>query len=122
MASFSIQKRILASGEPRFKATVTVKHKGDIVNRYSKTFKMKSLATAWAKHQVQELEHNVSKPNSVSIARLIDLYIDNNDLWDNTGRSKKNILRMLRDCDIAKVRTNELTTVRRQLTWPVRDN
>ncbi len=32
------------------------------------------------------------------------------DLWDNTGRTKQYVIKMLRDCYIAKVQTNRLTT------------
>ncbi len=46
MASYSIEKRTLASGESRYKATVTVKHRSKIAQRFSKTHKKKTLATA----------------------------------------------------------------------------
>ncbi|WP_052878628.1 hypothetical protein [Vibrio coralliirubri] len=49
MTSYSIEKRTLASGESRYKATVTVKHRSKIAQRFSKTHKKKTLATAWAK-------------------------------------------------------------------------
>ncbi|MEL7290450.1 MAG: site-specific integrase [Pseudomonadota bacterium] len=110
MASFSIEKRTLASGEARYKATVTVKHRGKITQRFSKTHKKKALATAWAKSEVRKLEESSIQERSVTIGHLIDMYIDNRELWDNTGRSKQTIIRFLRDCDIAKVYTDELTS------------
>lgn len=110
MASYSIEKRVLASGEARYKTTVTVKHRSKIAKRYSKTFKKKSLATAWGKNEVRELEEGDDKQQPVTIAHLLDLYMADPNLWDNTGRAKKCVLRLVRDCDIAKIYTNELTT------------
>ncbi|WP_087019042.1 tyrosine-type recombinase/integrase [Thaumasiovibrio subtropicus] len=111
MASYSIQKRTLASGELRYKATITVKKFGKIVHRFAKTFRKKQLATAWAKNQVNEIEENgVNSQRTTSIAELLDLFMSEAHLWDNTGRTKQYVIRMLRDCDIATVKSNELTT------------
>ena len=51
MASLSIETRTLANKELRFKATVTVKSKGAIIHRESKTFKKKELAKTWGKNK-----------------------------------------------------------------------
>lgn len=110
MASYSIEKRTLANGESRYKATITVKHKSKIAKRFSKTHKKKSLATAWAKNEVRTIEEGGSVERSIPIGHLLDMYIANRDLWDNTGRSKQTLLKMLRDCDIANIYTDELTT------------
>lgn len=32
------------------------------------------------------------------------------DLWDNTGRTKRYVIKMLRDCDIANIESNQLRT------------
>lgn len=32
------------------------------------------------------------------------------DLWDKTGRTKRYVLRLLRDCDIAKINSKEIRT------------
>ena len=112
MASYSIQTRTLASGEKRYKATIIAEKKhGKIVHRFAKTHKKKAIAIAWAKLQVQEIEekgHNTQR--ATGIGELLDLFIAERDLWDNTGRTKQYVIRMLRDCNIAKVQTNRLTT------------
>lgn len=109
MASYSIQKRTLASGESRYKATITVKKYGEIVHRFAKTFRKKPLATAWAKKQVTEIEENgVNSQKPTSIGKLLDSYINEAHLWNNTGRTKQFVIKMLRDCEIAKVQTDQL--------------
>ncbi|MEZ8603609.1 tyrosine-type recombinase/integrase [Vibrio splendidus] len=110
MASYSIEKRTLASGESRYKATVTVKHRSKIAQRFSKTHKKKTLATAWAKNEVRKIDEGETQDRSVPIGQLLDMFIENKNLWDNTGRSKQTVLKMLRDCDIAKIYSDELTT------------
>ncbi|MCG9790656.1 site-specific integrase [Vibrio mediterranei] len=111
MASFSIQTRTLTSGEKRYKATITVKKNGQIVHRFAKTHKKKAIATAWAKNQVSEIEiKGLKTQRSTTIAELLDLFIAERDLWDNTGRTKQYVIKMLRDCNIANVQTNSLTT------------
>ncbi|HCE1985944.1 TPA: site-specific integrase [Vibrio parahaemolyticus] len=111
MASYSIQTRTLASGEKRYKATITVKKNGRIVHRFAKTHKKKAVATAWAKNQVTELEQKgINTKRATTIAELLDLFKAERDLWDNTGRTKQYVIDMLRDCDIAKVQTNQLAT------------
>ncbi|OBT22526.1 hypothetical protein BCT42_02185 [Vibrio lentus] len=72
MASYSIEKRTLASGESRYKATVTVKHRSKIAQRFSKTHKKKTLATAWAKEAGKTPMHLVAK----SLTTLKELEIN----------------------------------------------
>ncbi|MGL4225438.1 MAG: tyrosine-type recombinase/integrase [Vibrio sp.] len=111
MASYSIQTREIANGEKRYKATVTVKKNGRIVHRFAKTHKKKAIATAWAKNQVSEIEANgINAQRTTTIAELLDLFMGERDLWDNTGRTKQYVIKMLRDCDIAKIQTNCLST------------
>ena len=111
MASFSIQTRILANGEYRFKATVTAKKNSTIIHREAKTFKKKELARAWGKNKTSELEEfGVNNKKICSIANLLDQFIDDRNLWDNTGRTKQYVIKMLRDCDIAKIQSDQLKT------------
>ncbi|MEI6896027.1 MAG: site-specific integrase [Psychromonas sp.] len=109
MASFSITKYTLLSGESRYKVTVTVKHKSLIIHRESKTFKKKLLATTFGKNRVADLEENgINSVTSCSIGTLIDKYMNDKDLYDTDGRTKRMCIRLLRDCDISKIQTNEL--------------
>lgn len=85
MASYSIETRKLASGEPRFKATVIVKKSGKIIHRESKTFRKKALAQTYGKKRVADLEENgVTHTKAVTIGELLDKYIMEADLWNNT--------------------------------------
>ncbi|MFY2510457.1 tyrosine-type recombinase/integrase [Vibrio pectenicida] len=112
MASYSIQTRTLASGEKRYKATIIAEKKfGKIVHRFAKTHKKKAIAIAWAKRQVQEIEEKgLNTQRTTTISELLDLFVGERDLWDNTGRTKQYVIKMLRDCNIADVQTNKLTT------------
>lgn len=111
MASYSIQTRTITNGEKRYKATITVKSNGRIVHRFAKTHKKKAVAIAWAKNQVNEIEtKGFNTQRTTTIAELLDLFMGERDLWDNTGRTKQYVIKMLRDCDIANVQTNRLTT------------
>jgi len=109
MASCSIEKRVLASKELRFKAVVIVKNKGAIIHRESKTFKKKVNASAWGKKKVQELEEfGVSGHRTCTLGQLLDKFMNDGLLWDNTGRTKQYVIQMLRDCDIANVISDQL--------------
>ncbi|WP_028868478.1 site-specific integrase [Psychromonas arctica] len=111
MASFSIQTRTLANGEIRFKATVTVKKNSSIIHREAKTFKRKELARTWGRNKTSELkEFGINQSKTSSIGELLDQFIDARNLWDNTGRTKQYVIKMLRDCDIATIQSDQLKT------------
>ncbi len=111
MASLSIETRTLASKELRFKAVIIAKNKGVIIHRESKTFKKKDLARAWGKKRIQTLEEfGVNQHKTCLLGELIDKFMNNSELWDNTGRTKQYTIRMLRDCDIANVTSDQLKT------------
>ncbi|ENM5727497.1 site-specific integrase [Vibrio mimicus] len=109
MASFSIKKRKLKSGELRFTVDVVVKKNSTIIHRESKTFRKKELARTYGLKRVGELENpisNIQKPVPLSV--LLDMYMNDGDLWDKTGRTKQYVIRMLRDCDIANIESDQL--------------
>lgn len=111
MASFSIKKRTLKSGETRFTVDIIVKKNSAIIHRESKTFRKKEFARTYGNKRVRELEDPYShQQKSVPIYVLLDKFMEEPDLWDKTGRTKQYVIKMLRDCDIAKVETNELRT------------
>ncbi len=109
MAYFNIEKRTLNNGDPRYKVTVFVKKHGAILHRESKTFKKKALANTFGKNRVADLEENgLNSLRACTIGKLIDLYMNDKDLFDNDGRTKQFCIRLLRDCEISKIYTNEL--------------
>lgn len=111
MASYSIETRKLKSGESRFKTTVIVKKNSKIIHRESKTFRKKEHARAFGKKRVLDLEvGGVLKNPSVLLGELLDMYMADRDLWNNTGRTKRYVLQLLRDCDIANIDSNSLRT------------
>ncbi|MGF1762447.1 site-specific integrase [Aliivibrio kagoshimensis] len=111
MASFSIETRKLKNGEARFKTTLVVKKNQKIIHRESKTFRKKELARAFGRKRVNDIEsEGLNKAKSVSLGVLIDMFINDRDLWDNTGRTKRYVILMLRDCDIGEIDSRELKT------------
>ncbi len=109
MASFSIKKRKLKSGDLRFTVDVVVKKNSSIIHRESKTFRKKELARTYGLQRVSELENPIAPTQkSVRLSVLMDMYINDRDLWDKTGRTKQYVIRMLRDCDIANIESNQL--------------
>jgi integrase len=111
MASFSIQTRTLANSELRFKASVVVKKNGSIIHREAKIFKKKELAITWGKNITQELQKfAVNKHKTCLIGDLLDKFMNDRFLWDNTGRTKQYVIKMLGDCDIANVKRDALRT------------
>jgi len=112
MASITIEKRAKKNGDYSYRCTVRIKKNGEIIHRESKTFSKKELARTWGKVTSNRLEENgaLLKEKSVPLGALLDLYFNDHDLWNNTGRTKQYVIKMLIDCDIAKVMTNELRT------------
>ena len=58
MASVTHEKRKLANGEFRYKATIRTKKDGVIIHRESKTFTKKELAVQWGKIRLHAIEQN----------------------------------------------------------------
>ena len=88
-----------------------VKRDGEIIQREYKTFREKKLARTFGLNRVHELENkDIGIFKSTSIGKLLDMYMNEPRLWDNTGRTKQYVIKMLRDCDIANVRTDKLRT------------
>ncbi|WP_049752995.1 hypothetical protein [Psychromonas ingrahamii] len=42
------------------------------------------------------------------IGDLLDKFINDSSLWDNTGQTKQYVIKMLSDCDIANIQTDSL--------------
>ncbi|GLQ74456.1 integrase [Vibrio penaeicida] len=93
----------------RFTADIIVKKNSAIIHRESKTFRKKDLARTYALKRVDELESPTPEvQKSVPLYVLLDMYMNDRDLWDRTGRTKQYVIRMLRDCDIANIESNRL--------------
>jgi len=108
MASVTVDKRKKANGEFSYRCTVRVKKNGKIIHRESRTFSKKELAKTWGKIRKEAAELNtIQKQDKViSIGELLDLFINDTDLWASTGRTKRYVIKMLRDCPIASVLSN----------------
>jgi integrase len=111
MASFTITKRAKANGDFSYRCGIVVKKNNAIIHRESKTFRKKELARIYGKKRIQEIENDeLGIMKTVPLAALLDLYIEDVHLWDNTKRTKRYVIKMLRDCEIAKIQSNKLKT------------
>lgn len=112
MAAFNIEKRKLVNGDFRYKCVVREKSKGNIIHNESKTFSKKVLAEAWGKKQVGIIEQArvTDFKEVVTLGTLLTMFFNDHDLWAATGRTKQYVIKMLIDCDIANVSSNELRT------------
>jgi integrase len=111
MASFSIKKRTLKSGESRFTVDVVVKKNSAIIHRESKTFRKKEFARTYGTKRVRELENpDSAQQKSVPLYVLLDKFMEEPDLWDKAGRTKQYVIKLLRDCEIVKIESNKLRT------------
>jgi integrase len=111
MASFTITKRARANGDFSYRSEIVVKKNNKIIHRESKTFRKKELARTFAKKRIQEIENDeLGIKKTTSLGALLDLYIEDKHLWANTGRTKRYVIQMLRDCELAKIQSNRLKT------------
>ncbi|QYJ79438.1 tyrosine-type recombinase/integrase [Shewanella acanthi] len=111
MASFSIQKREKADGTVRHRCLVRVKEKGKVLYTDQRTFTKSTAAEAWGKKRVQEIESNgyeTKAQNEVTLGSIINKALADEHIIGSIGRTKLFLLKLLGDCDIAKVNLDEL--------------
>jgi len=114
MASYFIEPRKRANGGISYRCSVRVKKDRRIIHQESKTFRNDKMANAWGTKRVAYINEfgipGESSARVITIGELIDLYIAEPRIWDGTGRTKRYVIQLLRDCDISMVRTDALST------------
>lgn len=111
MASYSIQKRDKADGTSKYRCLIRVKKKGKILYTEQRTFTKKLTADTWGKERVVEIEKNGFEDQESDIPTLGEIIIKalNDPNIDNIiGRSKRFCLKLLCDCDISKLLINKI--------------
>ena len=114
MASYTIETRKRADGTVRYRCTVRLGGGKNITHRESRSFMKKKLAAQWGKKRTADLEEKgvsqgIHQMGMLpSIGDLIRLYEDDDSLGGQSGRTKRYVLKMLADSNIAKVATNKL--------------
>ncbi|WP_416777565.1 tyrosine-type recombinase/integrase [Xenorhabdus budapestensis] len=113
MAYYSIEKRPRADGTTRYRCTVGVKSGGKYIYRENRTFGKQSHAKTWGAMRVAELEQNgvptQNDTEELTVGELLYKYINDPNLGMKTGRTKKYVLNMLLDSDLAKLTLSELS-------------
>lgn len=114
MAYFSIEKRQRVDGSLRYRCTVGVKEGGKYIYRENRTFGKQSHAKTWGAARVAELESNgvpsANNLDKMSLGDLLKRYINDPSLGGKAGRTKRYVLNMLLDCEIAEIPLAELST------------
>jgi len=103
MASYTIVKRKTATGILRYTAVVRVKKLSKVVYRESRTFSKHVAATQWGKNRVNHIEVNgySNQETDMTLEQAIQKYID--DPHVELKRTKLNVLKLLCECEIAKI-------------------
>lgn len=107
MAYYNIQKRVKADGTPRWRCIVGIKEGGKHLYRESKTFAKQALAKSWGSKRAMELEEsgvpNQHSADLLTVGQLISRYISDPLIEAKIGRTKRYVLQMLLDCELADI-------------------
>lgn len=112
MAYYNIVKRPKADGTIRYRCTVGIKSGGKHIHRETKTFSKLALAKTWGGRRVLELEADgipdTGDASKITTGELITRYTNDPSLGGKAGRTKRYVLDMLADCDIARITLADL--------------
>lgn len=110
MASFSIEKRPKKNGSVGYRCVVVIKSKSSVVYRESRTFAKLNLAKTWGANRKSELDvSGVPRIKKMETIRTLILkYLNDPYLGGKSGRTKRYVLNMLADCEIAYHNADEL--------------
>lgn len=108
MASFSIRKRLKKDGTPKYQAFIRVKESGRVVYNESRTFTKEKAAQAWGKKRAVEIEERGYREtgDGVSLRELIKKLLDDEHV--QLGLTKRNVLELVCDCDISKLKITDI--------------
>jgi integrase len=110
MASFNIEKRPKKNGDVRYRCVVIIKSKGCVVYRDSRTFAKVNLAKTWGTKRKCDLDVS-GVPKTIkmkALQALIIMYLNDPYLGGKLGRTKRYVLNMLADCEIAAHNADEI--------------
>ena len=114
MAHYIIEKRVRADGTPRYRCTVVIKEKAKIIYRESKTFSKQQIAKTWGNNQVSKIEQfGIPQKNDITkltLGNLLSKYLSDPNLGEKAGRTKRYVIQMLIESDIANIKLSELKT------------
>lgn len=107
MASYVIQPRKTTKGETRYRCLVRTANGSE-----SKTFGKHQVAKEWGILRCAALENEAVSGSlrKATIFELLNAYYEDPDLWGSTGRTKRYVIKLLMDCDIAGIRADQLKT------------
>lgn len=114
MAYYTIDKRVKSDGTVRYRCSVSIKKDGKRVYNESKTFTKQAHAKTWGSKRAIELEQsgipNPKDLKKMAVGDLLKCYINDPNLGGKAGRTKRYVLDMLLDCEIAEIPLADLST------------
>ncbi|SCC19296.1 site-specific integrase [Gilliamella intestini] len=114
MAHYIIEKRIRADGTPRYRCTVVIKEKTKVIYRESKTFSKQQIAKTWGTNQASKIEQfGIPQKNDITkltLGNLLDKYLSDPNLGEKAGRTKRYVIQMIINSDIANIKLSDLKT------------
>lgn len=110
MASLSITKRKKSNGDIRYLALIRVSKNGNVVYNESRTFSKNATAKAWGNKRLLEIEQFGYKNQKITLTLgdLINKYLLDKHIL--LKRTKRNVLKLLLKCDVAKIQIADLTS------------
>ncbi|MEN4605981.1 site-specific integrase [Pantoea agglomerans] len=112
MAYYNIVKRPRADGEIRYRCTAGIKSGGKHIHRETRTFSKLAQAKSWGSRRAAELDvsgaPSSNDSSTLTVRDLLIRYIADPELGGKAGRTKRYVLDMLTDCDIAMIRLDDL--------------
>ena len=108
----TVASRKRSDGSIGYQAQVLIKREGKIVHRENRTFDRRQAASAWLEKREKEL----AKPGAIerlevpdpTLPSVIDRYTD--ELIKTIGRTKAQVLRAIKNYDIANKKCSEITS------------
>jgi hypothetical protein len=110
MASLSITKRKKSNGDIRYLALIHVSKNGNVVYNESRAFSKNATAKAWGNKRLLEIEQfgYKNKQITLTLGDLINKYLLDKHIL--LKRTKRNVLKLLLKCDVAKIQIADLTS------------
>lgn len=109
MVGYNIVKKEMKDGSIKYRCMVRHYENKKTSFQVSKTFQRKAIAKSWGSKQVLDFEKNDFRPpikSNIDIRQLLSDYIDHKHI--KLGRTKEYVLKLLMDCEIAKLGISKL--------------
>lgn len=122
MATKTVEKRKLKNGSVTYRGRVRITKFGKVIDKAEQTFSNRETAKKWVDKVAKKLEEKQieiangtyhekkdSDLKEITVAQLIKEYLDDPQISEDLGRTKKYVLESLYNYDIAHIIVSQLT-------------